>query len=114
MAGASLVSWLAVSALGGGGVNPEALLGMLGPMVSVCATWVAIRRAHRTSPERLTAVMVTGFAVKMLFYGGYVAVMLRGLQLRPLPFVASFTAYFIALYAMEALFLRRLIVETPR
>jgi hypothetical protein len=40
--------------------------------------------------------------------------MLRGFALRPVPFVASFTSYFIALYAMEALFLRRLLSIDPR
>ena len=34
--------------------------------------------------------------------------MLRVLELRPLPFVVSFTGYFIALHVIEALFMRRL------
>jgi hypothetical protein len=53
-------------------------------------------------------VMVTGMAVKAVFFGAYVVVMLRVLALRPGPFVASFTSYFIALHMMEALFMRRL------
>jgi hypothetical protein len=44
----------------------------------------------------------------MVFYGLYVALMLKVMALRPIPFVVSFTSYFIALYAMEAWFLRRL------
>ena len=40
----------------------------------------------------LTAVMIAAFAGKMVFFGAYVAVVLRGLSLRPVPFVASFTA----------------------
>lgn len=114
MAGASLLSWLAASAAGGGRAHPELLFGMLGPLVSACATWVAVHRTHRAAPDRLMAVLLTGFAVKMLFFGAYVAVMLRVLMLRPVPFVVSFTAYFIALYAMEALFLKRLTADTSR
>jgi hypothetical protein len=106
MAGASLLSWLPVSAIGGAGVNPEALWGMLGPLAGVSATWIAVRRTHRLAPERLMSVMIAGFALKMIFFGVYVAVMLRGLALRPVPFVVSFTAYFIGLYAMEAFFLK--------
>jgi hypothetical protein len=34
--------------------------------------------------------------------------MLRVLSLRPRPFVALFVSYFILLYAMQALFLKRL------
>ena len=108
MAGASVTSWLAVSAIGGERLNPEALYGMLGPLVSACVAWIAMVRAHRAAPERLTAVMMLGFAVKLVFVGLYVAVMIRVLGLRPVPFVTVFTSYFIALYAMQALFLKRL------
>ena len=46
--------------------------------------------------------------MKMLFFGTYVALMLRVVGLQPLPFVVSFTGYFIALYLTEALLMRRL------
>ena len=108
MAGASVASWLAISVVGGDTVNPEALFGMLGPLLSACITWVAVDYTWRTTPERLTGVMMMGFAAKLVFFGLYVAAMLRGLSLRPVPFVAAFVSYFIALYAMQALFLKRL------
>jgi hypothetical protein len=114
MAGVSLASWLAITAIDRDRLHPEVLFGMLGPLVSACGTWMAIRVAHRAGPARLTAVMVAGFALKMVFFGAYVAVMLRWLDLRAVPFVLSFTGYFIALYGMEALFLRRLTVAAPR
>ena len=114
MAGASVLSWLAITAVAGRRLNPEALLGMVGPLLGVCATWTAVYLAHRSAPERLTAVMIAGFGLKMVFFGGYVAGMLRWVELRPVPFVVSFTGYFIGLYAMEALFLRRLTVAASR
>lgn len=107
MVGASTAAWAAISAVGGDGVHPEALFGMLGPLLSACATWIAVRWAQRSAAPNLTGVMIAGFGLKMVFFGVYVAVMLRVLSLRPVPFVVSFTGYFIALYAMEALFLRR-------
>jgi len=113
MAAAGVVSWLAVSAIGGDGVHPEALFGMLGPLASACVAWIAMVRAHRAAPERLTAVMIVGFAVKLVFFGVYVVVMLRVLALRPVPFVTAFTSYFIALYAMQAWFLKRLTTTVP-
>ena len=113
MAGASVVAWLAVSAIGGDRVNPEALYGMLGPLASACVAWIVMVRVHRSTPERLTAVLMAGFAVKLLFFGVYVVVMLRVLALRPVPFVTAFTSYFIALYAMQALFLKRLMTTVP-
>jgi hypothetical protein len=51
---------------------------------------------------------VEGLAVKAVFFGAYVAGMLRVIGLRPVPFVVSFTSYFIALHVTEAMFLRRL------
>ena len=107
MVGLSVGSWLVVTAAAGA-ANPEAVFGMAGPLVAACASWVAIERVHTVAPERVTGVMLVAFATKMVFFGIYVAVGLRVLNLRPVPLVVSFTGYFIALYAMEALFLKRL------
>ena len=52
--------------------------------------------------------MIVWFALKFVFFVVYVAVMLRLLSLRPVPFVIAFVSYFIALYAMQAFYLRRL------
>jgi hypothetical protein len=112
MAGLSTAAWLVVVVVAPD-LNPEALLGMLAPLVSALATWVVVARAA-TVPERVTGVMVTGLAVKMVFFGVYVAGMLMGAGLRPVPFVLSFTGAFIALHAMEAAFLRRLFAEMQR
>jgi hypothetical protein len=109
MAGAAVGSWLAVAAVAGDRANPETLFGMLGPLVAVCASWIATQRTHRVAPERVTAVMIVWFALKFVFFGAYIAVMLRLLSLRPVPFMVAFVSYFIALYAVQALFLRRLV-----
>ena len=114
MAGASLMSWLVLTLTSQGRGDPEVLLGMTGPLASAVASWVAYERAHRSAPGRLTTVMIGALALKMVFFGGYVSVMLRGLDLRPVPFVVSFAAYFIALHAMEAIFLRRLLMNDLR
>ena len=108
MAGAAIGSWLVVTVIGGDRVNPETLFGMAGPLVAVCASWIATQRTHRSAPERVLAVMIVWFALKFVFFGLYVTVMLKLLSLRPVPFVVAFVSYFIALYAMQALFLKRL------
>lgn len=89
----------------------ETLCGMLAPLLVAVVSWELAERTFRHSPERLTALMVTAFAGKMVFFGAYVAVALWGLSLRPVPFVVSFTAYFITLHLAEALCLRRLFAE---
>ena len=113
MTGMCVGAWLVV-ALVAPEHNPEALLGMVGPLVSAQVTWIVIARAAATAPEKTTGVMVTGLAVKMVFFGVYVAGMLKGAGLRPVPFVLSFAGSFIALHAMEAMFLRRLFAEMQR
>jgi len=106
-------AWLGVMAVAPG-LNPEVALGMLGPLVSALATWIVVARTAVAAPERTTGVMVTGLAVKMVFFGVYVAGMLKGAGLRPVPFVLSFAGSFIALHAMEAAFLRRVFAEMQR
>jgi hypothetical protein len=114
MTGASLVSWLVTRVITDGRGDPEILLGMAGPLAAAIVSWVAYERAHRSAPGRLTNVMIAALAVKMAFFGGYVGVMLRGLDLRPMPFIVSFAAYFIALHTIEAMFLRRLLMNDLR
>ena len=106
MVGASLVSWLIASSAGG--ANPEVLFGMLAPLVVAAGSWMVMERTYRSNPERLTGVMVQGLAIKAVFFGAYVVGMLRVVGLRPVPFVVSFTSYFIALHVTEAVFMRRL------
>ena len=113
MSGMCLGAWLVV-ALVAPEHNPEALLGMVGPLVSAQVTWIVVARAAATAPEKTTGEIVTGLAVKMVFFGVYVAGMLKGAGLRPVPFVLSFAGSFIALHAMEAMFLRRLFAEMQR
>jgi hypothetical protein len=109
MVGVTAGAWLAVTAITGNRWHPELLLGLAGPLASAVVTWVVIDRAWRASPERLTGVMSVAFLAKMVFFAAYVIGSVRVLGARPVPFVSSFTAFFIALYAMEAWFLRRLL-----
>ena len=108
MLGSSVLSWLAVAALPGVDSDAEVLLGMIAPLGGAIATWVLVARTYAARPEWLTPLMVAAFGGKLVFFGAYVTVMLGVLSLRPLPFVVSFTTYFIALHVFEALCLQRL------
>jgi hypothetical protein len=114
MAGTSIGSWLILALLLDPAIGAALLAGMLGPLAMTIATWVVIERAYRRNPERVTAAMMAAFGVKMLFVGAYLVFVLRGLDMPPLPFIASFTSYFIVLYGIEALFLKRLFAGVPR
>ena len=108
MIAVSVLSWVAVAGLAGGRANPEVLYGMVGPLAAAAVSWIITKRTYTAAPERLMGVLITGMAIKAVFFGAYVVVMLRILALRPGPFIASFTSYFIALHMIEALFMRRL------
>jgi|SRR5688500_15816894 len=113
MVAAGTACWMLVAAAVGRDGAAAALFGMLGPLVSASAAWVMMDRVHRTAPERLMNVMIKAFAVKMLFFAAYVVAMLRVVDVQPIPFAASFAVSFIALHMMEAVFLRRLLTDTP-
>jgi len=112
MVGVSVGSWLAATALLGLRTGLGVFLGMLAPLAMAVGSWVAIERAHRRNPADVTKLMMAAFAGKMVFFGAYVIVVLGSSSVRPLPFVVSFTAYFIGLYLVEALYLRRLFAGT--
>jgi hypothetical protein len=108
MAGASILSWLAAAMLLDAQTRTAALFGMAGPLAVAVTTWLLAERTFRRNPDALTGLMIAGFAGKMVFFGAYVTVVLKGLSQPAVPFVVSFTGYFIALHVIEALALRRL------
>lgn len=108
MMAASIGTWLVASLAIDARVQRELLFGMLGPLAGVSGSWVMVERTYRRDPQALTRAMITGFAFKLVFFGAYVIVMLRGLSLSPVPFTVSFVSYFVGLYLMEALYLRQL------
>lgn len=113
MAGTSVVTWLVISASTSADVSTALFYGMVGPLLMACGTWIVAERAFRQDPQSLTATMMGGFAFKLVFFGAYVAAMIRIVGLSPVPFVIGFSSYFIALHFAEALLLKRLF-GTPR
>jgi hypothetical protein len=109
MVTACIAGWLVVAAMVPGRQTPAAALaGMAGPLAMAAGSWVLAERTFRRNPERLTGVMAALFVAKMVFVALYVAVVVRVMAVPAVPFAISFTAYFIGLYSVEAVCLRRL------
>ncbi len=108
MVAVAVALWGGITLVGGADVSPEVGFGMAAPLVAAVGSWLVTARAHRAAPERVTGVMVVAFGVKALLFGGYVVAGVRGMGLRPVPFALSFAGFLIALYAVEAYFLRQL------
>jgi hypothetical protein len=109
MVALAAVSWFIARAVVDAGKVAAVSWGMAGPLAVAVVAWVLTDARYRRNRSGLTSLLTTAFAVKMVFFGMYVVVMLKVLTLPPIPFVASFVAYFIALHLMEALFLQRLL-----
>jgi hypothetical protein len=108
MTAVSAGSWLAAVALFGVQNSFDVFLGMIAPLAMAVASWVAVERTYQRNPQGVTGVMIAGFLGKVVFFGAYVVIALKGLSVQPLPFVISFTSYFIGLYVIEAIYLQRL------
>jgi hypothetical protein len=108
MVGAGLVCWLAATIGFGAATGTATLLGMAGPLIIAVVSWRLAEQAYRRDPASLTGLMMTGFVAKMVFFGAYVILVVKGMSQPAVPFAVSFTGSFIALHLIEALALRRL------
>jgi len=108
MIGSSVASWGAITAAGGASFNPELALGMAAPLAGAAVSWRVVERTHAHAPDRVTSVLITSFFAKMLFFGLYVG-LLGAFWLRPIPLVVTFAATFLALHAIEAGYLWKLL-----
>jgi hypothetical protein len=103
--GVALATGVLWAALGHG---TEVLFGVTAPVLTTAASWMSITRAWATAPETSLSVMIRGFAVKSLFFIAWVTIVIKGLEVRPEPFVASLTVSFLVLHFIEAWYLKRL------
>ena len=93
-------------------VTPDAIaaafMGMLAPLIVGIATIIMVERTIRNAPRALTSRMTIAFLAKMLFYAAYVSVVLAVVTTTPIPFMVSFTVYFVALQFTEAVYFKTL------
>ena len=108
MLSGSVLSAVVLTVLLDADIRLELWLGMLGPLVSALVSWIAMERQFLRRPAGMTSLLIKGFVAKMVFFAGYVTALLSIGLVQPIPFVISFMAYFISLYAIEAIGLHRL------
>ena len=100
-------------------VTPDAIaaafMGMLAPLIVgiatniiIIITIIMVERTTRNAPRALTSRMTIAFLAKMLFYAAYVSVVLAVVTTTPIPFMVSFTVYFVALQFTEAVYFKTL------
>jgi len=102
LAVATGVAW----ALAGRGI--EVLLGVFAPVLMAAASWVSVSRAWAAAPASSLPVMIRGFVVKSAFFVAWVVIVVKGLEVRPVPFLVSLTVSYLVLHFVEAWCLKRL------
>lgn len=111
---AACVTTCSLAALVAPDATAAVFLGMAAPLVVGIATIVMVEQTARTNPSAFTRRMILAFAVKMLFYAAYVTVTIGLLNAAPVPFMISFTVYFVGLQFTEALYFKTLFAQTGR
>lgn len=96
------------------GAAAEILLGMAAPLAAVVGTAALVERQSQIDPRALFPAMLKAFIAKAVFFAAYFVLMLKGLELRPVPFTLSFAAYFAALYGVQAALFQRQLLRAPR
>ena len=115
LAGSALSAIVVMAFLGDRATpNPRlsVFLGMVGPLAATMCAMVSATRAYRRDPVSLTGAMIKAFIAKLVFFGGYVALVVKAGWVQPVPFAISFTSYFVLLHMIEAFRLRRLFEQT--
>ncbi len=98
----------ALTALMPGWSPADVAAGMAGPLAAAAVSWWLVERAWRSHPAGVSSLMMAAFAVKLVFFGLYVVIALRVLNVAAVPFAVSFTASFVGLYVAEAVLLHKL------
>ena len=106
--GAALSVGLGALWFGFGRGGDAVFLGVAGPVAAASASWMMTTRTWHRDHAALLPWMLRAFAAKVTFFVGYVVIVLKGFEVRPVPFVVSLTVTFLATHLAEALCLKRL------
>ena len=91
----------------------EIFLGMFLPWIISLISISKTHSVYNIDPDKLIKHMTTAMLMKMLFYGLLLIIIFNFISFNPLPFIISFTGYFLALHIIEAFTLRFIIKQKP-
>lgn len=91
---------------GGIGYRLEIFLGMIAPLTIGMISMAILFHQHQNHSTKLTSVLIKLFITKLIIYGVYFYWLFTFYTFTPIPFVISFTGYFVTLHIGEALFLK--------
>ena len=86
----------------------------LGMVIPWSISLISISKTHSVyniNPEKLIKHMTKAMLMKMVSYGILLVIIFTFISFNPLPFIISFTGYFLALHITEAFVLRYIFKE---
>jgi len=109
LTGASILAAIVFTIVSGSvglGAEKEIWFGMLCPTLAFIVSGLVIERQRRISPQKIFKRRIQIFVVKFLFFGVYIAVLVKMGQVKPELFFVCFAFFYLALHIAEAYELR--------
>ena len=86
----------------------ELFFGWFLPAFAGLFTTYFIFLAQKKDAVSVTRTIAIGFALKMFYYGVSILILFKHYTFQPIPFVCSFSGFFIGLHALEASIIKRI------
>ena len=86
----------------------ELLLGWILPVLAGTVTLYFIDSAAQKDPFLVTKILIKGFALKMVYYGATILILFKLYSFEPIPFICSFSGFFLGLHVLEAVIIKRI------
>ena len=83
-------------------------IGWLLPILAGTVTMSFIASERKKGSIALTKAIAKGFVLKMIYYGISILFLFKYSSFQPIPFVCSFSGFFIGLHILEAVIIKRI------
>lgn len=87
----------------------EIFLGMIAPLLLSIVSILWYETSVKKSPQQLTNTLIKTFIARAVFFALYFILIFTYYDFEQIPFIISFTSFFMIFYVIEALFLQKLI-----
>ena len=86
----------------------ELFLGWILPVLAGTVTLYFIGSAAQKDPFLVTKTLAKGFTLKMVYYGAAILTLFKLYSFEPIPFICSFSGFFLGLHVLEAVIIKRI------
>lgn len=86
----------------------DIFFGWLGPAAAGFFSTLMLTHAAKKDKRSVTKSIQKGFVIKMAYYGIYIIAVYKLNGFEPVPFMCSFSGFFLGLHALEAIIIKDL------